>query len=145
YSGELPVGNTSSPSRESAQLAPSGHSQGTQGDWRFQIDTPVSVEPEPVYDILNAGPGARFVVRGSSGPFIVHNCVENITQALAPILVSEQTVKTGRRYPVALQVHEEIVWVVPGEQAGACKEYMRSVMSTAPKGAPDLPVACEAA
>ena len=144
YSGELPVGDTSSPSREPAQLAPSGHSQGTQGDWRFQIDAPVSVEPEPVYDILNAGPAARFVVRGSSGPFIVHNCVENITQAVARIVVSEQMVKIGRRYPVALQVHDEIVCVVPEEQADACKAYMMSVMSTPPKWAPDLPVACEA-
>lgn len=70
--------------------------------------------------------------------------VENITQAVARIVVSEQMVKIGRRYPVALQVHDEIVCVVPEEQADACKDYMVSVMSTPPKWAPDLPVACEA-
>jgi hypothetical protein len=70
--------------------------------------------------------------------------VENITQAVARIVVSEQMVKIGRRYPVALQVHDEIVCVVPEEQADACKEYMMAVMSTPPKWAPDLPVACEA-
>jgi len=70
--------------------------------------------------------------------------VENITQAVARIVVSEQMVKIGRRYPVALQVHDEIVCVVPEEQADACKDYMVNVMSTPPKWAPDLPVACEA-
>ena len=70
--------------------------------------------------------------------------VENITQAVARIVVSEQMAKIGRRYPVALQVHDEIVCVVPEEQADACKDYMVSVMSTPPKWAPDLPVACEA-
>ena len=70
--------------------------------------------------------------------------VENITQAVARIVVAEQMVKIGRRYPVALQVHDEIVCVVPEEQADECKEYMMNVMSTPPKWAPDLPVACEA-
>jgi DNA polymerase len=70
--------------------------------------------------------------------------VENITQAVARIVVAEQMVKIGRRYPVALQVHDEIVCVVPEEQGDACKQYMIDVMSTPPKWAPDLPVACEA-
>lgn len=70
--------------------------------------------------------------------------VENLTQAVARIVVSEQMTKIGRRYPVALQVHDEIVCVVPEAQAGACKEYMMHAMSTPPKWAPDLPVACEA-
>lgn len=70
--------------------------------------------------------------------------VENITQAVARIVVAEQMVKIGRRYPVALQVHDEIVCVVPEEQADECKAFMMNVMSTPPKWAPDLPVACEA-
>lgn len=70
--------------------------------------------------------------------------VENITQAVARIVVSEQMVRIGRRYPVALQVHDEIVCVVPEDQAEACKDFMVGVMSTPPKWAPDLPVTCEA-
>lgn len=70
--------------------------------------------------------------------------VENITQAVARIVVAEQMVKVGRRYPVALQVHDEIVCVVPEAQAEECKRFMIEVMSTPPKWAPDLPVACEA-
>jgi DNA polymerase len=70
--------------------------------------------------------------------------VENITQAVARIVVAEQMAKIGRRYPVALQVHDEVVCVVPEDQADACKDFMMGVMSTPPKWAPDLPVACEA-
>lgn len=72
------------------------------------------------------------------------SCVENLTQAVARIVVSEQMAKIGRRYPVALQVHDEIVCVVGEDDADDCKAFMMSVMSTPPKWAPDLPVACEA-
>jgi len=70
--------------------------------------------------------------------------VENITQAVARIVVAEQMTKIGLRYPVALQVHDEVVCVVPEGQADACKDFMMGVMATPPKWAPDLPVACEA-
>lgn len=70
-------------------------------------------------------------------------CVENWVQALARVVVSEQMVKIGKRYPVALQVHDEVICVVPEAQAEECKAYMVRVMSTPPKWAPDLPVACE--
>ena len=70
--------------------------------------------------------------------------VENITQAVARIVVSEQMAKIGLRYPVALQVHDEVVCVVPEDEADACKDFMMGIMSTPPKWAPDLPVACEA-
>jgi DNA polymerase I-like protein with 3'-5' exonuclease and polymerase domains len=71
-------------------------------------------------------------------------CVENITQAVARIVVAEQMAEIGRRYPVALQVHDEVVCVVDEDQADACKDFMVGVMSTPPNWAPDLPVACEA-
>jgi DNA polymerase len=70
--------------------------------------------------------------------------VENVTQAVARVVVTEQMTKIGRRYPVALQVHDEVVCVVPEGEAEACRDYMVEVMSTPPKWAPDLPVACEA-
>jgi len=70
--------------------------------------------------------------------------VENITQAVARIVVAEQMAEIGRRYPVALQVHDEVVCVVDEDQADACKDFMVGVMSTPPNWAPDLPVACEA-
>ena len=143
YSGELPVGDTSSPSREPAQLDPSGHSQGTQGDWRFQIDAPVSLAPEPVYDILNAGPNSRFVVRGSTGPFIVHNCVENVTQALARCIVGEQMLKIAEKYRVVLTVHDSVVCCVRENEAEEAQAYVEQCMRWTPDWAAGLPVNCE--
>lgn len=69
---------------------------------------------------------------------------ENITQALARIVVSEQMTKIGLRYKVALQVHDEVVIVCDEDEAETAKAYMVEVMSTPPTWAPDLPVACEA-
>ena len=71
--------------------------------------------------------------------------VENITQALARIVVAEQMLKirdTG--YHVAFQVHDENVCVVPEDQAEQAEKDIVEIMSTPPDWAPDLPVACEA-
>lgn len=70
---------------------------------------------------------------------------ENVVQALARIVVSEQMVAIRNAgYHVAFQVHDENVCVVPeGKSQQAMKDIV-SIMSTAPDWAPDLPVACEA-
>lgn len=70
--------------------------------------------------------------------------VENITQAVARIVVAEQMVRIGQRYKVALQVHDEVVCIVDESEAEAARDYMVEVMSTPPTWAKDLPVACEA-
>ena len=70
--------------------------------------------------------------------------VENIVQALARIVVTEQMVKIGQRYKVVLQVHDELVIVCDESEAEEAKAFMVSVMSTPPTWAPDLPVSCEA-
>lgn len=69
---------------------------------------------------------------------------ENLVQALARIVVIDQMVQIRARYQTALQVHDEVVCVVPAEQAEECRDFMLRVMSQPPKWAPDLPVACEA-
>lgn len=69
---------------------------------------------------------------------------ENITQALARIVVSEQMTKIGLRYKVVLQVHDEIVIACDEDEVAEAKAFMVKVMSTPPTWAPDLPVACEA-
>ena len=70
--------------------------------------------------------------------------VENITQAVARIVVAEQMVAIGQRYHVALQVHDEVVCIVDEDKAEEARDFMVEVMSTPPKWAADLPVACEA-
>ena len=70
---------------------------------------------------------------------------ENVVQALARIVVSEQMVAIRNAgYHVAFQVHDENVCVVPEDHAPQAMKDIVSIMSTAPDWAPDLPVACEA-
>lgn len=68
---------------------------------------------------------------------------ENIVQALARIVISEQMASVGRHYPVAFQVHDEIIINVPSEQSADAQELVLNKMSTPPSWAKDLPVACE--
>lgn len=71
--------------------------------------------------------------------------VENLVQALAGIVVREQMVKIGQAgYHVAFQVHDENVCVVPEGIAAHAEQHIVQIMSTPPKWAPNLPVACEA-
>ena len=70
---------------------------------------------------------------------------ENVVQALARIVVSEQMIAIRNAgYHVAFQVHDENVCVVPEHKAQQAMKDIVSIMSTAPDWAADLPVACEA-
>jgi DNA polymerase len=72
--------------------------------------------------------------------------VENIVQALARIVVTEQMVAIKEAgYPVALQVHDENVVVVRTEDVVTAQQVMEHVMSTPPIWMPTLPVACKSA
>jgi DNA polymerase I-like protein with 3'-5' exonuclease and polymerase domains len=70
--------------------------------------------------------------------------VENIVQALARIVVTEQMLEIIDRYKIALQVHDEVVVVCDQDEAEECKAYVEEIMSRPPAWAPYLPVACEA-
>lgn len=70
--------------------------------------------PCRVYDLLNAGPRRRFVVRDRDGqPVIIHNC-ENATQAVSReyLMPSVHAVKKAG-YPVILKVYDEVVSEAP--------------------------------
>jgi DNA polymerase I-like protein with 3'-5' exonuclease and polymerase domains len=68
---------------------------------------------------------------------------ENIVQALAAIVIREQMAAAGLHFKVAFQVHDEIIVAVSEDNALADQAKLEALMSTAPKWAPDLPVACE--
>lgn len=68
---------------------------------------------------------------------------ENIIQAMARIVISEQMVQIGRHYPVAFQVHDELIIVAPDAEVAAAEQKLATIMSTPPIWAIDLPVACE--
>lgn len=117
-----------------------------------------------MYDLINCGPRNRFVVRDAYGkPLIVHNC-ENITQALARIVLFRQMLDINRLFEpydgrVVLNVHDEIVAVGPSfgaryhgigddgkevwshaDQAQELFDQMLGIMRTQPTWCPDLPL-----
>ena len=70
--------------------------------------------------------------------------VENVVQALARIIVGEQMIQMRDTYRPVLTVHDAAVCVAPTNSVQEAVEFIRQVMSTPPKWAPGLPVACEA-
>lgn len=70
--------------------------------------------------------------------------VENVTQALARLIIGEQMLRIGKKYRVVLTVHDSIVCCVPDNEAEACKAYVEDCMRWVPAWAEGLPVDCEA-
>jgi len=70
--------------------------------------------------------------------------VENVTQALARIIIGDQLLMVARRYRVALTVHDSIVAIAPANEEAKAVEYITGCMRVRPKWAPTLPLSCEA-
>jgi DNA polymerase len=70
--------------------------------------------------------------------------VENVTQALARIIIGEQMLRISKKYRAVLTVHDSIVCCVPDDEAQACKAYVEDCMRWVPDWATGLPVDCEA-
>jgi len=69
---------------------------------------------------------------------------ENLVQALAALVIREQMVTAAyQKCKVVLQVHDEIVITAPEAEAISAQQHLEQIMSTPPKWAPTLPVACE--
>ena len=70
--------------------------------------------------------------------------VENVTQALARLIIGEQMLRISKKYRVVLTVHDSIVCCVPDDEAEACKAYVEECMRWVPTWAEGFPVDCEA-
>lgn len=72
--------------------------------------------------------------------------VENIVQALARIIVIDQTIRLRKKYKrVVLSVHDEAVICVPAAQAEECKADAVAAFRTPPWWALDIPLNAKAA
>jgi DNA polymerase I-like protein with 3'-5' exonuclease and polymerase domains len=69
--------------------------------------------------------------------------VENVVQALARIIVLEQTLEIAQHTPAKLSVHDEAVFCVDEKEVDYTVQVCQEVMSKPPLWAPDLPVAVE--
>lgn len=72
---------------------------------------------------------------------------ENPSQTLAAEILWDMIVRIHARLGIwpALQVHDEIVFVVPEAQADQCRDIILGIMHVAPSWWPELPVAAEGA
>lgn len=108
-----------------------------------------AVRSRAVYDLVNCGPNHRFMVRpaGGGAPFIVHNCLENICQMLAREVLADiqDRVRSQCGLLPALQVHDELVYVIPEAWEHSFPVYMESEMGKPLGWWPELPLAAEAA
>jgi len=89
-------------------------------------------------------------VRGDDGPFIVHNCV----QALARIITMDTAARVERRFLaegfgreelLALQVHDELGFMVRVEHLALAMGIIEQEMVKPPSWMPALPLDCEIA
>ena len=102
-----------------------------------------------VYDILDCGNRNRFVVRGDTEPFIVHNC----TQALCRIIMADIMLAIREDFHkrewtrddahICLTVHDEVIVCCKDELAEEVSEIMRYQMKKARDWYSDLPLACD--
>lgn len=70
--------------------------------------------------------------------------LENITQFLARVVVMDAAVRLANLgYRFALQVHDELVFVVPNERLDEAKKTIHAEMTRTPSWAPDLPLTAD--
>ena len=63
---------------------------------------------------------------------------ENIVQHLARNVIAHHALQIAQRYPIHHMVHDEIVCVVPDEQAQPCLDFMLATMKTPPPWWPEI-------
>lgn len=98
------------------------------------------------YPDLRIGAEGEFSYQGRNSRVKVYGglLVENVTQALARIIVSDQMLEVSKRgYRIASMTHDEMLVVVPEAQAEVALAEILQTMSTPPSWAADLPVSAE--
>ncbi len=100
------------------------------------------------YTGLTAQPGEKgpeffYRTRRSMVKLYGAKCVENLSQAVARCVVTEQMLKIAKRYRVVLTVHDSVVCCVREEEQEEAAKYITECMRWTPEWARGLPVNCE--
>lgn len=110
---------------------------------KYQIEGIQGTEKihQEVFDIRDCGPRHRFVLAGTEGPVIAHNCC----QSLAFMLLMWQACRMAEQgIHLHGNIHDSFAAIVPAEQAEQTAAVMTKCMSEVPDWLPGFPVACEA-
>lgn len=81
--------------------------------------------------------------RGETSHLYGGKIIENVVQALARIIVMEQTLKISRRFGVKMSTHDEGVYCVDEAMAEDVAAYAKEVMSEPLSWCSDMPVAAK--
>jgi DNA polymerase I-like protein with 3'-5' exonuclease and polymerase domains len=148
---KLPLGSIQRPDHEPAEIgARSGHTKivrGVGGGEEHallsgQARSPVGrpgrqTEIHPVWDIMNSGPLNRFVVLGDEGPFVVHNCTENLVQHLSRHVMTDAMLAymkdpIAKHAPIVHTVHDEVITIAPDMLAQEALDILQDKLRTPP-------------
>lgn len=132
------MGDTESQHHEPSKLSSDRHSRDFQEDWNSEKHSTLQVEREAVYDLLNAGPRSRFMVRGSveRASLVVHNCVQ---AASRDILVESMLRAEDEGYQVVMTVHDEVVSLSDAPHAAV--DHFVQTLCVVPPWARGCPIA----
>ena len=67
----------------------------------------------------------------------------NITQALARIVMTDGMLRVAKKYPIAGTVHDELIAVVPDDEVADAKTWVLAQMTMEPKYMPGIPLAAD--
>jgi len=89
--------------------------------------------------------GSQFTYKTRNGRTKIYGgkVVENICQALARAIITEQMTLINKRYRPVLTVHDSVVAVVPIEEKEQGQKFIEQCMRTVPKWAKGVPLNCE--
>lgn len=100
------------------------------------------------YPQLHRAQGERFVewrYKDDTGVVNIYGgkLIENLTQALARIIVMSQMLRISRKLPVKLTVHDSVIALAREEERQAARAYVESCMRWVPDWAQGCPLNCE--
>ena len=67
----------------------------------------------------------------------------NVTQALARIVMTDGMLRVAKKYPIAGTVHDELITVVPDEEVVDAKTWVLAQMTMEPSYMPGIPLAAD--
>lgn len=90
-----------------------------------------------------AGTDWTYMRKGAPSKIYGGLLTENIVQALANVIITEQMTKIAEKYRIVMMTYDENAWLVTDKDAKKGLEFGLNTMMVSPSWAPDLPLFAE--
>jgi len=87
--------------------------------------------------------GKRWVYGPEATPLYGGKITNNVVQGTARIVMTDGMLRVNRRYPVVGTVHDELIALVPDDEAATAKTWVLAQMTVEPSYLPGLPLAAD--